>query len=203
MKRKTRRAATRAHTNIHRLVLPIVWTCVALGTTAAIIVHAARRAEPHAVRHEIVGVPQHVADEEEAFLCVVMRTRDRADYLQTTVPHYLEEGASLVVLVDDRSVEPFVSDDPRVKVVPTTQPLMSTTNQMAGVSVAIREHMMHCTWIASVDVDELMTTRRNASATLYEELHDPRYDDIDVIQVPWCAMAHRRCRTQYAMEIHG
>ena len=40
------------------------------------------------------------------FLCVVTRVRDEANHLRDFVPHYFEEGADHIMILDDRSSPP-------------------------------------------------------------------------------------------------
>ena len=43
---------------------------------------------------------------------------------------------------------------------------------------------MDCTWVANVDVDEFITTRRNEERTTREEML-LSFNDFDVVHVPW------------------
>jgi hypothetical protein len=130
------------------------------------------------------------------FFCVIARARNEPVNLRAFVPHYLEEGADLIVIVDDRSEPPVVAnpnwplDVVRIRQANLYESLNGTDDQMSTVRKIVDTEMMDCTWVASVDADEFMTTKRFPSTTVRDELHlNKLLARADSIHVPWVMFA--------------
>ena len=136
---------------------------------------------------------KHRAD---PFLCSVTRVRNEHIKFRSFVRHHRREGFDIMLFLDDRSSPPLRSDDPRVKIRPVDFSVLKEQNAKAGKEVVnpyglsfVNEHLerelMACTWVAYIDVDELVTTRRNESATVREQIERSFANNVDAVHVPW------------------
>jgi len=118
----------------------------------------------------------------ERFLCVVTRVRNDVQNLRDFVPHYLEEGADFILILDDRSDPVVRIRHPKVQVQRNND--HNITKGYLAVQNAVERSLMGCTWVISADVDEFVTTRKNYNATVREEL-EGFFRNTDIIYVPW------------------
>lgn len=120
-------------------------------------------------------------------LCVVARARDEHANLLEFVEHYIAEGFDQILILDDRSDPPVSIDLPPVHVVSIDGAEDSDPkgrNQHELINLAVSQHLSHCRWVASMDVDEFLTTRANLHLTVRQELAQSFSNDRK-IHVPW------------------
>jgi hypothetical protein len=127
------------------------------------------------------------------FLCVVTRVRDQTVLMRDWVPHYLAEGASLLLVLEDSSstqplrstvLQPLGLDsDPRV-VVQSAAISMHLEGQAVALENAVYAMRDKCTWVVSVDADEFLTTRREPEKPVAQVLRES-FEHADFITVPW------------------
>ena len=127
------------------------------------------------------------------FLCVATRVRDQNQLLRDWIPHYLAEGASLLLILEDvTSTQPIRSTvlkqlgldgDPRVVV---QRAAISTHQygQAVALENAVYDVRTNCTWMVSVDADEFLTTRRTPEKSVAQVLRES-FGRADFITVPW------------------
>ena len=57
--------------------------------------------------------------------------------------------------------------------------------QHAPINAAVSAHLSHCRWVASMDVDEFLTTRANPHLSVRQELEQSFSPEETSIHVPW------------------
>lgn len=111
-------------------------------------------------------VKEEKKEEEKPFFCVLTMVHDEHMKARSFVPHYLAEGAARIFVFDDRSDPPFHYDHPSV-----------TVERVDSIGLEVPEwarykrqiYMLNnflfkrakpagCQWVASIDIDELITT---------------------------------------------
>ena len=129
------------------------------------------------------------------FLCSITRVRNEHTKFKSFIKHQLQEGFDLLLFLDDRSYPPLHSDEPRVRIRQVDFSILAEMNRQAGYRVVnpyglsfvkqyVQSELMSCTWVAYVDVDEFVTTRRNENKTVRDELNDS-FSHVDSVHVPW------------------
>ena len=129
------------------------------------------------------------------FLCSITRVHNEHVKFKSFIEHQLREGFDIVMFLDDRSKPPHYSAEPRVRIRQVDFSILEEMNRKAGrivinpyglsfVKDYVKAELMSCTWIAYVDVDELVTTRRNERRTVRDELAST-FADVDSVHVPW------------------
>ena len=132
------------------------------------------------------------------FLCSVTRVRNEHVKFRSFVRHHRREGFDVMLFLDDRSSPPLRSEDPRVRVRRVDFSVLKARNAAAGREVVnpyglgfvadhVRRELASCAWVAYIDVDEFLTTRRNETATVREEIarsFDARAE-VDAVHAPW------------------
>lgn len=133
---------------------------------------------------------------ESQFLCVLTRTRDDHTTLDSFVEHYKHEGATRIILIDDRS-EPSLSStelalDPVVSIIPTDFSHFQLKKAEHGGSLRFEAaslstflpNVRSCEWVLSVDTDEYATTRANKHLTIADELRTT-FKAVDYVYIKW------------------
>ena len=131
------------------------------------------------------------------FLCSITRVRDEHIKFQSFVRHQLREGFDRVLILDDRSEPSLIAEDPRVEIMRVDLSLIPEQRKREGkpylppnkanipfIRSIIEERLMDCTWVAFVDVDEFITTRRNEERTTRDEML-LSFSNFDAVHVPW------------------
>lgn len=132
---------------------------------------------------------------DSPFLCSITRVRNEHTKFKSFIKHQLQEGFDLLLFLDDRSSPPLHSDEPRVRIRQVDFSILAEMNRKAGYRVVnpyglsfvkqyVQSELMDCTWVAYVDVDEFVTTRRNENKTVRDELNDS-FSHVDSVHVPW------------------
>jgi len=132
---------------------------------------------------------------EKPFLCAISMVRNEPLKVQSFISHYLFEGFDTIFVVDDRSEPPVEYTHARVHVRQVPRDYVPTKKHIQGkkwyhtdpIRHYVEKDLANCTWVASMDIDELLTTRRHAEKTVREQLIAMRDDlrDVNVINVPW------------------
>ena len=135
--------------------------------------------------------------QQTPFLCSITRVHNENIKFQSFIRHQLREGFDRVLILDDRSEPSLTAKDPRVEIMRVD--LTRTINQLKSegkrfqsknkanhsfIRSIIKERLINCTWVANVDVDEFITTRRNEERTTRDEML-LSFNDFDVVHVPW------------------
>lgn len=128
---------------------------------------------------------------ETTFLCALTRMRDEHQLLKSFIQHHRWEGVEKIVVIDDTNArQPYENHDPDVHVIP-----MNLSEYTAGTQwhpldeISRSHHMKDCEWIASLDVDEFLSTRRNPCKTVAQELKDS-FNSVDAVNVPWIMFSY-------------
>lgn len=129
--------------------------------------------------------------QEKNFLCAITRMRDEHQLLKSFVQHHRWEGVDKIVVIEDTNARhPYQNHDADVQVIP-----MNLSEYTAGTQwqpldeVSRSQHMKGCEWIASLDVDEFLSTRRNPCKTVAQELKDS-FESVDAVNVPWIMFSY-------------
>ena len=150
---------------------------------------------------------------QQPFLCVISRVHNEPRKVQSFIPHYLYEGFDKILLIDDRSEPPVQSTHPAVQVI--REDTAENPQQHFILKKHIQTEFRNCSWVASVDIDELLTTRRHVHSTVREELLESMHYNKDVyaINVPWIFFAYDKpvdnmaldmtCRWNHSRHHHG
>ena len=129
--------------------------------------------------------PEGVADAAEYFFCVMARSNVEPERVYEFVDHYESEGADRIFIMEDSTADHVnVSVFPRVE----SRRVQLTNDQGGDLTRFVQPLKDKCTWIASVDIDEFLTTKKHAARTVREELQQS-FDDVDLIHVPWVYMS--------------
>ena len=129
--------------------------------------------------------PEGVADAAEYFFCVMARSNVEPERVYEFVDHYESEGADRIFIMEDSTADHVnVSAFPRVE----SRRVRLTNDQGGDLTRFVQPLKDKCTWIASVDIDEFLTTKKHAARTVREELQQS-FDDVDLIHVPWVYMS--------------
>ena len=122
-------------------------------------------------------------------LCVVARVRDDWERLGEFAEHYREEGFDEILVLADRADPPaFARGLPGVRFLAAdlheANPNGTILGKARPINEAVAAHLGHCRWVASMDVDELLTTRARPGRTVREELADLPPSE-RALKVPW------------------
>ena len=125
------------------------------------------------------------ADAAEYFFCVMARSNVEPERVYEFVDHYESEGADRIFIMEDATADHVnVSAFPRVE----SRRVQLTNDQGGDLTRFVQPLKDKCTWIASVDIDEFLTTKKHAARTVREELQQS-FDGVDLIHVPWVYMS--------------
>ena len=138
-----------------------------------------------------------VTEVEGPYLCSITRVHNEHIKFKSFIRHQLREGFDRIVILDDRSEPSLEWDDPRVEIYPVNLPrVVSDASRKKGSFVFptraihpflrafVDRRLIECTWVANVDVDEFITTRRNEDRTTREELM-ASFEAFEAVHVPW------------------
>ena len=123
------------------------------------------------------------------FLCVLTRVRNEKEKVPSFIRYYLNEGFSRIVVLDDRSSPPvasYVQNHSRSVLVRRVN-LKQDSNQHVFLRRYTQDPLLkECTWIANVDIDEFITTRRHPERTVKEEvIRIHKQTRAHAIFIPW------------------
>ena len=99
--------------------------------------------------------PEGVADAAEYFFCVMARSNVEPERVYEFVDHYESEGADRIFIMEDSTADHVnVSAFPRVE----SRRVQLTNDQGGDLTRFVQPLKDKCTWIASVDIDEFLTS---------------------------------------------
>lgn len=152
-------------------------------------------------RRNFVSLSDIAAHGRAPTLCVIAMIKNEHDKFASWIPYYLGEGADFIYVIDDRSDPPLEYAHPNVRIdhingllyAPGPKLYKTSSKQTNILEEGIEKVIFQrdCKWTMSVDVDEFVTTIRNERNTVKEEL-ELHFQDYQVIDVPWVAMAYDR-----------
>ena len=135
--------------------------------------------------------------QQTPFLCSITRVHNENTKYQSFIRHQLREGFDRVLILDDRNEPSLTAEDPRVEIMRVDLSLRPMQLKSEGkrfrswnevnhpfIRSIIDERLINCTWVANVDVDEFITTRRNEERTTRDEML-LSFNDFDAVHVPW------------------
>ena len=121
------------------------------------------------------------------FLTLITRVKDEP-FIDEFVKHYFNEGVDKIYIMDDNSSIPFstyVVTHPNVIIQKIHKFKQGDMMEVKELYTQIRSNS---TWFILVDADEYITTKKNLSKTIRNELQST-FKDVDCIKVPWVMMA--------------
>ena len=134
---------------------------------------------------------------QKPFLCSITRARDEHVKFRSFIRHQLREGFDRVLILDDRSEPSLTAEDPRVEIMRVDLTLIPKQRAREGkryllpdkantpyIESIVQERLIDCTWVANVDMDEFITTRRNEERSTRDELL-MSFSKYDAVHVPW------------------
>lgn len=110
--------------------------------------------------------------ETNPFLCSISRVRNESEKVASFIRYYLSQGFARIVLIDDRSSPPLsrrFANSSSVYIIRTDLTLYA--NQHEFLAEHVNSPLLHdCTWVAQVDIDEFIATRRHPRRTVAREV---------------------------------
>lgn len=137
--------------------------------------------------------------------CIGLITRCKDEYfISEFVEYYLTQGIDHIYIIDDdslnKSIYDQLLDNADVTIIYGCN--VTSTNFVNTIYVDIKNKFE---WIIYVDVDEFITTRKNLSNTIKDELMTT-FKNVDCIKIPWvimgCNGAKKSPRRILATNIH-
>ena len=128
-------------------------------------------------------------------LGLITRCKDEF-FIKEFCDYYLSQGVDKIFVIDDNSNDKSIYNninDNRVKIIyeknifPNTR-YGSKKGQMHVVNKYYKQLKHKFKWIISVDVDEFITTKKNITNTIKDELNTT-FKDVDCIKIPWVMMS--------------
>lgn len=119
------------------------------------------------------------------FLSVLVRCKDEP-FVHEFVNHYLREGVDFIYIIDDNSTLKYpieVINNNKVKIF--YEKNIISQNIASAIYKKIKKETE---WLIYVDIDEFITTKRNFSGNIRDELKI-NFTDVDCIKVPWVMMS--------------
>jgi hypothetical protein len=120
-------------------------------------------------------------------LALITRCKNE-QYVNEFVNHYLNEGVDRIYIIDDSSISGLyqkVSLSPQVEIVYDIPFGRGDSSELKTLYRRIRDDY---DWVLVVDLDEYVTTRKNARSTLKNELLTT-FRHSDCVKIPWVMMA--------------
>ena len=124
------------------------------------------------------------------FLGLITRCKDEF-FIEEFCNYYLSQGVDKIYIIEDNSNDKTIYDNlinnSKVKIIYNDKSY-KIANQMFYVDKLYKEIKSNFKWIISVDVDEFITTKRNADNTIKDELIST-FAECDCIKIPWVMMS--------------
>ena len=145
---------------------------------------------PHRIHGDEVSVEQPTVSRSEPnpYLCSISRVRNESEKVSSFIRYYLNQGFTRIILIDDRSSPPLsyqFANSSSVFIIRTDLTLYA--QQHLFIREYLNSPLLHdCAWIAQVDVDEFVATRRHPRRTVAQEvaLLEAR-TGANAILIPW------------------
>lgn len=120
------------------------------------------------------------------FLGLITRCKDERTVAEFC-NYYLHEGVDIINIIDDnsddKSIYNNVLENDRVRIFYECD--IIATNYINVIYEAIKDNYE---WMIAVDIDEFITTKRNSSLTIREELQNT-FHSVDCVKIPWVLMS--------------
>ena len=128
------------------------------------------------------------------FFSILVRSLNEP-FINEFIDHYLSEGADKIHVIIDGENNLFQKyrSSEKIKIYPAT--FCTHEQQLKDVQTIYSEIRYDTEWLAFVDADEFLITRRNAKNTLRAEIKEV-FSEVDLIRVPW-VMFSSHGRGQY------
>ena len=123
------------------------------------------------------------------FLGLITRCKDEF-FIKEFCDYYLSQGVDKIFVIDDNSNDKSIYnniDDNRIEII-YEKNLFFKKGQMDVVNKYYKELKHKFKWMISVDVDEFITTKKNITHTIKDELNTI-FKDVDCIKIPWVMMS--------------
>ena len=175
-----------------------VLMCIASSNVLMMYAHAYMQSHSDNISESTVASD---TTQESFTLCAISRVHNELRKVRSFIPHYLFEGFDFILLLDDRSEPPVHSTHPAVHV--RRVDLRVYDKQYHILESYIQNELRNCSWVASVDIDELLTTRRNIHSTVREELLAmvQNKQNVYAINVPWIFFAYDKPVNDMALDM--
>lgn len=125
------------------------------------------------------------------FLGLITRCKDEF-FIKEFCDYYLSQGVDKIFVFDDDSNDKSIYNninDNRVEIIYEKNIFPDgSKRQMDLVNKYYKELKHKFKWIISVDVDEFITTKKNITNTIKDEL-STTFKDVDCIMIPWVMMS--------------
>jgi len=119
------------------------------------------------------------------FLGLITRCKDEF-FVKEFCDYYLSQGVERLIIIDDnsndKSIYKDITDD---RVVIIYENNIIKKNYANKLYQKIKSHFK---WLIYCDVDEFITTKRNLTNTIKDELNTT-FKDVDCIMIPWVMMS--------------
>ena len=130
-----------------------------------------------------------------SFLALITRCKDEF-FIKEFCDYYLSQGVDKIFVIDDNSNDKSIYNninDNRIEIIYEKNIFPniingSTKGQMNVVNKYYKKIKHKFKWIISVDVDEFITTKKNITHTIKDELNTI-FKDVDCIKIPWVMMS--------------
>ena len=119
---------------------------------------------------------------------MITRCKDEF-FIKEFCDYYLSQGVDKIFVIDDNSNDKSIYNninDNRVKII--YEKNLFLKGQMHVVNKYYKQLKHKFKWIISVDVDEFITTKKNITNTIKDELNTT-FKDVDCIKIPWVMMS--------------
>ena len=122
------------------------------------------------------------------FLGLVTRCKDEF-FIKEFCDYYLSQGVDKIYVIDDDSNDKSIYnniDDKKIEIIYENN--IFSKGEMYVVNEYYKKIKHKFKWIISVDVDEFVTTKKNITHTIKDELNTT-FKDVDCIKIPWVMMS--------------
>ena len=119
------------------------------------------------------------------FLGLITRCKDEF-FVKEFIDYYLSQGVDKIFVIDDNSNDKSIYnniDDNRIEII--YEKNIIKNNYANKLYKQIKSNFK---WIIYCDVDEFITTKKNITNTIKDELNTT-FKDVDCIKIPWVMMA--------------
>lgn len=128
--------------------------------------------------------------ESKKFFGIITQCKDEY-YIKEFCDYYNSQGVDNIYIIDDdsedKSIYNNISND-NVEIIYTIRKPSQVWKQMTEPNKLYNKIKNDFTWIAFIDVDEFIVTKKNEQNTIVNELKNT-FDDCDCIKIPWVMMS--------------
>lgn len=128
-------------------------------------------------------------ENQQKLLGLITRCKDEF-FIKEFCDYYLSQGVEHIYVIDDnsndKSIYKYLENNDKITIL--YEKKLFNGHQMNHVNELYKNIKNDYKWIISVDVDEFITTKKNANNTIRDEL-ETTFQDVDCIKVPWVMMS--------------